>query len=181
MISIRGTHHAFYNEQIRHEEMMAKPAQSLWQGLCCTWYCCPHFGSFDTSNNRRITSIWPSCSSSPYRYCGKNLCFFSLVICDWLIFPWWILVWLRLQWFACDFFQLNSNSAGRHSPKGTSLRAPSFENVFCSRSSLTRWLLQTSINALPIVRPDQVSVPNDQCFASEPSVCLLYTSDAADE
>ena len=70
-----------------------------------------------------------------------------------------------VQGLACDFFQLNSNSSGRDSPKGTFFRSR-FDSRFAWCGLLTRRLLQTSINALPITRPDQVSVPNDQCFAS---------------
>ena len=82
-----------------------------------------------------------------------------------------------VQGLACDFFQLNSNSSGRNSPKGTFF-CSRFELRFAWCGSSTRRLLQTSINALPTIRPGQVPVPDDQCFASErgseePSVRLL--------
>ena len=48
--------------------------------------------------------------------------------------------------------------------------SPLVDSHFAWDGSSTRRLLQTSIHALPITRPGQVPVPNDQCAAAEPSV-----------
>ena len=110
------------------------------------------------ADNCRITSICPFWSSSPHRFCGKNLSFFAFGF-RLLTFP----------WVNSRFCFVSSGCLGFLVTELQLVRSTSdlSSGVCCSSNSLTCRLLQTSINALPISRPDQVSVPGDRCVARQ--------------